>query len=180
MAKAALLINGQIRTFAQCFPVFVEKIIKENPEYEWDVFCIVNTTPDIKRTCSAPRILPVYNFKYLKIEESDPVLPDLSYQYDHYINKEWDPDNDCRVKKHYICAFYQLYWMKELMKQVPGGYDFSVRLRTDTMLSSTIKLRELDPGKIWIPIGNSFGGYNDRLAVGGGELMRTYMNRFYY
>ena len=117
----------------------------------------------------------------IKIEE-DCILPNLSYQKSKYkkegfkLNENRDPILIFRQLKQFQSVFNLV---KEYEKDNNIVFDYVVRLRPDLEIKTIINLESID-NSIQVPLEDSFGGYNDRFAMGPRNLMEVYMNRLDY
>jgi hypothetical protein len=179
--KIALCISGLSRTFDECFPFINENIILANPDIQFDMFGYINSK-DIS-TASDGTIFKKkdinfenYTFTNLQIE-SDPSLPDLSYQKSvHTLTLK--PTLESNI-------YYQLYGGKksnqlrlDYENQMGFKYDFIAKIRTDMNFLSPVNLSNLEKDCIYIPNGNDHYGLNDRFAIGDDKNMNTYFNRY--
>jgi hypothetical protein len=178
MKKVAVCISGQYRSFDKCLPSIFNNLILTNKEYELKFF--TSFAKENGKTINIP--LEFFNVSStIKIEE-DCVLPDLSYQKLKYkkegfiLNDEKDPILIFRQLKQFQSVFNLI---KEYEKDNNMTFDYVVRLRPDLELKTIFKW-ELSDESIQVPLEDSFGGYNDRFAVGPRNLIEVYMNRLDY
>jgi hypothetical protein len=178
MKKVAVCISGQYRSFDECLPSIFDNLILTNTEYELKFF--TSFAKENGKTINVP--LEFFNVStMIKIEE-DCILPDLSYQKSKYkkegfnLNDERDPILIFRQLKQFKSVFNLV---KEYEKDNNITFDYVVRLRPDLELKTIFKW-ELNDESIQVPLEDSFGGYNDRFAVGPRNLMEVYMNRLDY
>lgn len=167
-SKIALCFSGQPRTFEECFPYIEDNLIKNNPQYDFDLIGYFNSDKNLD-------YLKQYPFKVLVVEPDEP-LPNLTYQDNKYtIN--YPP----RSKAVYF-QLYAIQKVNNLRKQYEQEqgfeYDYIVRIRPDFKYLTEVNLDTLISDVIYIPVENDHFGYNDRFAIGGRDVMEVYMNRF--
>jgi hypothetical protein len=178
MKTVAICISGQFRSFDKCLPSIFNNLILTNSNYELKFF--TSFAKEDGRPINIPT--EFYNVStIIKIEE-DSVLPDLQYQKLKYQYKDFilNSENDPNL------IFYQLKQLKSVFNLVKEyeqnnnmTFDYVMRLRPDLELKNIFNWG-LSDDSIQIPLFDSFGGYNDRFAVGRRNLMNLYMNRLDY
>jgi len=178
MKKVAVCISGQFRTFDRCLPSIFDNLILTNTKFELKFF-----TSFVKED-KTPITIPVEFFEIssiIKIEE-DPILPDLSFQKKKYVHESFILNSEIDPKLIYyqlnqISSVYNL--VKEYEVNNNMVFDYIMRLRPDLEIKSHFNW-ELLGNEILLPSEDSFGGYNDRFAVGPRHLMEIYMTRLNY
>jgi hypothetical protein len=178
MKKVAVCISGQFRSFDKCLPSIFTNLILTNSNYELKFFT------SFAKEENKPINIPADFFNIstvIKIEE-DSVLPDLTYQKLKYKYKDFNLDSETDPK----LIYYQLKQFQSVFNLVKEyeinnnmTFDYVVRLRPDLEVKNIFDWK-LSDNEIITPLYDSFGGYNDRFAVGPRDLMETYMNRITY
>jgi hypothetical protein len=165
--KIALCLSGQPRTFEECFSYLEENIIKNNPQFEFDLFGYFNSSTSLP-------YLNNYPFKTLVVEP-DVECPNMTYQ-----DNKYTINYPSRARP----TFFQMWGMQQVNKlrqkyELKNNfeYDFIAKVRPDFKFLSEVDFSNLEKNKIYIPVENDHFGYNDRFAVGDGKIMNYYMDR---
>jgi hypothetical protein len=178
MKKVAVCISGQFRSFDKCLPSIFTNLILTNSNYELKFF--TSFAKEENKLISIPS--DFFNIStVIKIEE-DSVLPDLTYQKLKYKYKDFklDSETDPKLIYHQLKQFQSVFnLVKEYEKNNNMMFDYVVRLRPDLEIKSVFNWK-LSDNEILTPLHDTFGGYNDRFAVGPRNLMEVYLNRIVY
>ena len=178
MKKVAICISGQFRSFDKCLPSIFTNLILTNSNYELKFF--TSFAKEENKLISIPS--DFFNIStVIKIEE-DSVLPDLTYQKLKYKYKDFklDSETDPKLIYHQLKQFQSVFnLVKEYEKNNNMMFDYVVRLRPDLEIKSVFNWK-LSDNEILTPLHDTFGGYNDRFAVGPRNLMEVYLNRIVY
>ena len=178
MKKVAVFISGQFRSFDKCLPSIFTNLILTNSNYELKFF--TSFAKEENKLISIPS--DFFNIStVIKIEE-DSVLPDLTYQKLKYKYKDFNLDSETDPK----LIYYQLKQFQSVFNLVKEyeinnnmTFDYVVRLRPDLEIKNIFDWK-LSDNEILAPLHDTFGGYNDRFAVGPRNLMEVYLNRIVY
>ena len=178
MKKVAVCISGQFRSFDKCLPSIFTNLILTSSNYELKFF--TSFAKEENKLISIPS--DFFNIStVIKIEE-DSVLPDLTYQKLKYKYKDFklDSETDPKLIYHQLKQFQSVFnLVKEYEKNNNMMFDYVVRLRPDLEIKSVFNWK-LSDNEILTPLHDTFGGYNDRFAVGPRNLMEVYLNRIVY
>jgi hypothetical protein len=159
--KIALIIGGDLRTFADCFPSLENNILNYN---RCDVFLHLYNEPLAE---DAVRLLRPT--KYI-IEDKTSVIHDIHAQC--HINKppETDPAG----------VFYQWRTVKMSFDLIgDGDYDMILKTRYDVKYTTPLRLENYDGTKLNVPIGGDWrGGLFDMLAWSSKKVMSRYCSLY--
>ncbi len=173
--RVALLLSGQVRSFADNWPSFQRHILDKLPTSYVDVFCHAPDEPE-------SRILLDYDFRQVLIEKM-PVIPDQQYRaVADMPGKAWYPPSFvAQAHLRRLWALVQVGAMLAHAEVLQGWqYDWVIRSRYDIEFTSDIEdLSQLDPQAIYVPKFASWGGLNDRFAFGCSNAMHLYCNAWH-
>ncbi len=168
--RVALLLSGQVRSFADNWPSFQRHILDKLPTSYVDVFCHAPDEPE-------SRILLDYDFRQVLIEKM-PLIPDQQYRrVADMPGKPWYPPAFvAQAHLRRLCALRAVGRMMASTEMVQGWkYDWAIRARYDIEFTSDLEdISTFDPAFIYVPKFASWGGINDRFAVGTSEAIWHY------
>ena len=164
--STAVLISGQMRTFARCYPSQRWQIFRHyEPDIHFFVSCAqdnnVGTTELIKE-----------NYANVALEAyKDPVLPKIPIEYGLHAPYANATSHDKLLLQHWgnfkVWEFFKSHW-----GQI--AYDTVIRIRADIFIHRFVKPPKPGKTEAYCPWWGKFGGVNDRLAVMGMSAAESY------
>jgi len=177
--KTAVLISGQMRTFAKCYPAQKWQIFRH---YEPDIHFFVSCVDDQQAASSA---LLLRDYENVFVERyQDPtdltVIPNEKGAWAPYANAT---THDKLMLQHWG---NKKVWDFFCASADTGSFDVIIRIRPDIWIHRFTKplFKGLEPwlaedaNTAFCPWWGKFGGVNDRLAVLGKRAADAYFNTF--
>ncbi len=115
-------------------------------------------------------------------------IPNPTYKVEDYINPTKicyydEPNHDIdnikietgpNWEKRFVGQWYSLYMCKNMMLESNIAYDLVFRVRPDSNFINEFDISLIDFDKLNVCGWSSWGGLNDRFAVGNMDIMKTY------
>lgn len=179
--STAILISGQMRTFAQCYPSQRWHVLRHFPDCHFFIVVQKNAEamPAIEQLI---RDHGADHVHYNLLEDPKlEVTPEMSVAYDHAPYANAAPPHQLLLQHWYQQQVWEFY----AAHQYYHSYSFHtiIRLRPDQFFHSFIPdaqmLRSSDhptirPSDCFTPWWGRFGGINDRLAILGPVAAKAY------
>lgn len=162
--KTALLFSGFTRGLQHARETIKKHLI--NNFGECDCYFYITDDPQISYFSWN------YENSYKSIQELNAVI-----EYGENISSK------CLDKSKHYCPrvynqWHNLFKVKNMMLRSNIKYDFVIRIRPDTFFKSSIHPNDIDLNKINVSPTYSWGGINDKLAIGSFDNMIKYCNFF--
>jgi hypothetical protein len=170
--STAVIISGQMRTFAQCYPTQRWQIFRHyDPDIHFFVSCV-----DDAQASSAELLREHYQNVHIE-RYTDPVLsviPDSAGIHAPYANAA---SHQKLLLQHWANKRAWDFFLDLAQESFKGVFDHNIiRIRPDQYIHRFQKPQ--DPGvfQCYCPWWGKFGGVNDRLAIMGFEAGRYYFD----
>ena len=159
--KTAILISGQFRSGAHCFPSIKKHVLDKLGDH--DVIAHLARDEDASGIAQyQPRIMAIVD---------QPVLDEKNYV--HRSGRQVFGIQQC------LRMWWSMRESHKLMLESNQKYDWVVRLRPDLQFFKDMEpLAELDPNEVYVPTFHNWWGYNDRFAIMGAKWAATYHSLF--
>ncbi len=164
--STAVLISGQMRTFAKCYPTQRWQIFRHyEPDIHFFVSCVNN-----EQALSATKLQSDYKNVHIEFYEDPIGLPDVpiekgsSAPYKNAITHDKLMLQHWGVKK--VWDFYQ--------SKTKVQHDIVIRIRPDLWIHRFQKPPDPYCNEAMLPWWGKFGGVNDRLAIMGQDAAESY------
>jgi hypothetical protein len=161
--RIALILSGKSRSGMFCFPYIYDAFLNNN--YNVDVF--VHTWDDY-------RVLDLYKPKQILIERNEQEILE-------YLFRQLTLSNTMSFEGRIDNVLLMYYSLKRSFDIIDEPYDYVIRSRFDVIIQDKFNIEpiitELEEDKYDIFIPDevfNFGGYQDRVAIGKFEAMKTY------
>lgn len=158
--KTAVIISGQMRTFAKCYPTQRWQIFRH---YEPDIHFYGAVCNDEQKDDLGKMVSPDYPVEYIYLDDPSD-LPDIPMEKGRHAPY-------ANATTHYRLMLQhwgnKKAWEFFSSKADPSSFDTIIRIRPDLWIHRFIKPKQPAIDEICCPWWGKFGGINDRLAVMG-------------
>lgn len=156
--STAILISGQLRTFAQCYPTQRWQVYRHYPDCHFFIVVEnndqVNSIQALRRDYGADRV----HAQFI----TDPTgLPQIAEEYGRHAPYQNAAPHDRLMKQHW---FQREVW--NYFQEAKGDKFFQtvIRMRADNWMQS-FQPPQVSYGEVNVPWWGRFGGVNDRMAI---------------
>ncbi len=170
--STAVLISGQMRTFAKCYPTQRWQIFRH---YEPDIHFFVSCVDD-EQAKSAELLREHYENVHIE-RYQDPDLPEIHMQFGAHA-----PYANATSHKKLMLQHWGNQKVWDFFMSQPGkDWKCVIRIRPDLWIHRFEKPRPVGESEAFCPWWGKFGGVNDRLAVlGFKQAAWSYFNVYSY
>jgi hypothetical protein len=174
--KTALCFAGTGRSIERTFDNLYNCLINDltNTVNGCDIFVYITDTP-IAATTEKYFSEHATNIEVVKEEDTNPKIWQWHDQWPPSI-----PNNLWKGRDIYLKMIRSRKHLMDMIDKSATKYDRIIFSRMDVQYES--KFTEMDKGMdmnyLWLPHFHHYIGYNDRFAVGGQDVMRTYMSQW--
>ena len=169
--KTAVLISGQMRTFARCYPTQKWQIFRHyEPNIHFFVSCVNDPQADSVKLLSD-------DYENVSVERyDDPTdLPKIHPENGWHAPYANSTTHDKLMLQHWG---NEKVWKFFLSCPDPGSFDQIIRIRPDLWIHRFSPPRKPDPNEAFCPWWGKFGGVNDRLAIMGPYAASNYFGMY--
>ncbi len=154
--STAVLISGQMRTFAKCYPTQRWQIFRH---YEPDIHFFVSCVDD-QQASTTTLLLKDYANVHVELIK-DPELPSIPIEKGAHA-----PYANAATHKKLLLQHWnnQRVW-DFFMESQQRDWKTVIRIRPDLWIHRFIKPRQPESNEAFCPWWGKFGGVNDRLAI---------------
>ena len=166
----AVLISGQMRSFARCYPTQRWQIFRH---YESDIHFFVSCSDD--SNAKSAELLREHYENVAIAPYNDPILPEIPIEYGQSA-----PYANAAPHPNLLLQHWGNLEVWKLFKSNWGtiAFDIVIRIRPDLFIHKFEKPKDVFPMDARCPWWGKFGGVNDRLAVLGIDASESYFTTY--
>jgi hypothetical protein len=174
--KTAVLISGQMRTFAKCYPTQRWQIFRH---YEPDIYFFVSCCDDAQADSASLLLRDYENVHCERLKDPDD-LPSIPIQQGYHAPYANAASHAKLMLQHWG---NKRVWEFFRSKAESTSFDTIIRIRPDIWIHrfqkpSVSTYFEIDLRTVLAPWWGKFGGINDRLAIVGKEAASIYFGLY--
>ena len=159
--RCAIIIGGVLRKYSSNYHYFLKAFQNIS---EIDIYASINK----HILQSAIEFSSLYNVKKVQINHLDINL--LGPEYNDIVGSK---------SPNILSMYYHNKMAFELVKNSGIAYDYIVKYRSDCIINdSHIPFDDFEPGHLYIPYGQDWGGVNDQIAIGDFATMSKYCSLY--
>jgi len=169
--KTAVLISGQLRTFAKCYPTQKWQIFRH---YEPDIHFFVSCVDDPQADSASLLLRDYENVNVERYQDPTdlPVIPPEKGAWAPYANAT---SHDKLMLQHWgNKKVWHFFWDHK----TATPFDTIIRIRPDIWIHRFQRPRDPDKEECFCPWWGKFGGINDRLAIMGATAAFGYFEMY--